>query len=495
MPLTASPKPPANADTRFFGHPRGLATLFFTEMWERYSYYGTRALLILFMTAPLATGGLGFPVVKAGALYGFYTAMVYLLCLGGGWIADRITGQRRAVLYGGILISAGNFCLAAPSVMTFYAGLGLLMLGTGMLKPNVSVIVGQLYAPGDKRRDAGFSIYYMGINLGALISPLICGLVGEKVSWRLGFAVSGVGMVAGLIQYWYGWKFLGDAGLRPAGAGSPERDRAQKRNAAIAGLLAIAALGLLVALNYAGTIDITPALISDALGWVLVAISAAAFYWLIFGKGWSSEERKRSVAILVLFVAEAIFWASFEQAGSSLNLFAEKNTNRVVMGYQFPASWFQSVQPLFVISLAPVFAWIWLSLRRREPSSPAKFTLGLLFGGLAFALMVPAARASNASPWWLVGCYFLQTLGELCLSPIGLSAMTKLAPARTGGFIMGMWFVGTAIGNWLAGQAGSLFDSMPLPRLFGTVSASALAAAVLLALLIKPTVRLMSGVK
>ena len=472
-----------------------MATLFFTEMWERYSYYGTRALLILFMTAPIAAGGLGFSVLKSGAVYSFYTAMVYLLCLGGGWIADRITGQRLAVLYGGILISAGNFCLAAPSEMAFYAGLGLLMLGTGMLKPNVSVIVGQLYPQGDPRRDSGFSIFYMGINLGALISPIICGVVGEKINWRLGFAVSGIGMVAGLIQYWYGWKYLGEAGMHPAASGNATRDRAQKRNALIAGAVVIAALLALVGLNSAGTIQITAESISDALGWVLVAISAVAFYWLIFGKGWSGDERKRSIAILVLFVAEAIFWASFEQAGSSLNLFGERNTNRIVFGYQFPASWFQSVQPAFVITFAPIFAWLWFSLGRREPSSPSKFTLGLIFGGLAFLVMVPAAMGSNVSPWWLVGCYLLQTLGELCLSPIGLSAMTKLAPARAAGFVMGIWFLGTSIGNWLAGRAGGLFESMPLPQLFGTVAASALIAAVVLAVLIKPTVKLMSGVK
>jgi POT family proton-dependent oligopeptide transporter len=483
------------SDTSFYGHPRGLATLFFTEMWERYSYYGTRALLILFMTAPLSTGGLAFPVMKAGAIYSFYTAMVYLLCLGGGWVADRITGQRHAVLYGGILIAAGNFCLSAPSILVFYAGLGLLMLGTGMLKPNVSVIVGQLYKLGDPRRDSGFSIFYMGINIGAFISPILCGLVGEKINWRLGFAVSGIGMLAGLVQYWWGWKYLGQAGLRPAVSEDPARDRAQKRNALIAGLVAIAALVALISLNSSGTIEITPTSIANALGWVLVAISAVAFYWLIFGKGWTGEERKRSVAILVLFVAEAIFWASFEQAGSSLNLFGERNTNRMVLGYQFPASWFQSVQPLFVISLAPVFAFLWLWLKRREPSSPSKFTLGLIFGGLAFMVMVPAAMGTNVSPWWLVGCYFLQTVGELCLSPIGLSAMTKLAPARAGGFVMGIWFLGTAIGNWLAGRAGSLFDSMPLPQLFGTVAASAFVAAVILALLIKPTVKMMSGVK
>ncbi|MGA3237045.1 MAG: peptide MFS transporter [Bryobacteraceae bacterium] len=482
-------------DTSFYGHPRGLATLFFTEMWERYSYYGTRALLILYMTKPLATGALAFPVVKAGAIYGFYTAMVYLLGLGGGWVADRVTGQRRAVLYGGILIAAGNFCLAAPSLPFFYTGLGLIMMGTGMLKPNVSVIVGQLYAPGDKRRDSGFSIFYMGINIGALISPLICGWAGEDVSWGLGFAISGVGMVAGLIQYWLGGKYLGQAGLYPSSTGDASRDRKEKRIGAIAALVGLAVLGGLALLGSMGVLQIDATTVSDGLGWVLIVITVATFYWLIFGKGWSVDERKRAVAILVLFVASAIFWASFEQAGSSLNLFADRNTNRVAFGHQFPASWFQSVQPLFVITLAPVFAWLWLAMGRREPSSPGKFTLGLLLVGLSFAIMVPPSRGGLASPWWLVGCYLLATFGELCLSPIGLSAMTKLAPARIGGFVMGIWFLGTAIGNWLAGRAGGLFESMPLPQLFGAVAASALVAGVVLALLIKPTVRMMSGVK
>jgi len=483
------------ADTSFFGHPRGLATLFFTEMWERYSYYGTRALLILFMVAPATTGGLAFSVVKAGAIYSVYAAMVYLLCLAGGWVADRITGQRRAVLYGGVLIAAGNFCLATPSVMAFYVGLGLIMMGTGMLKPNVSVIVGQIYAPGDNRRDSGFSIFYMGINLGALISPLICGWVGENVSWRLGFAISGVGMLAGLIQYSLGGKYLGQAGLHPSSSGDAAKDRAQKRTGAIAGLAVLAVLGGLAVLSSMGTISIDATGVSNGLGWVLIAISAGAFYWMIFGKGWSVDERKRAVAILVLFIASAIFWASFEQAGSSLNLFAERNTNRMAFGHQFPASWFQSVQPLFVIALAPVFAWLWLAMGRREPSSPAKFTLGLILVGLSFAIMVPPAGGGLASPWWLVGCYLLATFGELCLSPIGLSAMTKLAPARIGGFVMGIWFLGTAVGNWLAGRAGGLFESMPLPQLFGAVAASALVAGLVLAVLIKPTVRMMSGVK
>jgi POT family proton-dependent oligopeptide transporter len=493
MAQIASDSLPQHSDTSFFGHPRGLATLFFTEMWERYSYYGTRALLILYMTAGLQTGGLNFSVMKSGAIYGFYTAMVYLFSLPGGWIADRIIGQQRAVLLGGILISAGNFCLASPSMAAFYSGLALLIFGTGLLKPNVSTIVGQLYRPGDKRRDAGFSIFYMGINLGAF-SPLIVGWVGEKVNWRLGFATSAIGMLIGVLQYLITRKHLGEAGRHPARSGSAEKDSAQKRNAGFLTGAAVLVLVVLGALNSRGVINITAESVSDALGWFLLAVSIGVFAWMIFGKGWSTEERKRAAAIFVLFVASCIFWGAYEQAGSSLNLFAERNTNRHVLGYEFPASWFQWVQPLFVLMLAPLYAWLWLRLGKREPSSPAKFSVGLLFVGLSFLVLVPAATRMGVSPNWLNLSYFLSVVGEMCLSPVGLSAMTKLAPVRAAGFVMGVWFLSLSIGDWLAGRAGSLFESMPLPKLFGMSGVAPIVAAVILALLIKPTKRLMSGV-
>jgi proton-dependent oligopeptide transporter, POT family len=496
--MTPEPRP---ADTQFFGHPRGLATLFFTEMWERFSYYGMRAILILYMTDKIVHGGLGFNDNKAGAVYGLYVSMVYLLCLGGGWVADRITGQRRAVLLGGIFIAIGEFCLMAPSEVSFYAGLVLLMMGTGLLKGNVSTIVGQLYSKNDGRRDSGFSLFYMGINIGALISPIICGYIGEKISWRLGFGAAGLGMLLGLVQYVLGSHYLGGAGLHPASTGNADLDRRQKRNAGLAVGIGLGVFAVLAILGAAGILEFTATGIANAEGWVLLAISVVVFTWMIGSRGWSPVERKRSTAILVLFCASALFWASFEQAGSSLNLFAERNTNRMVLGWEFPAGWFQTVQPVFVVALAPVFAWIWLALNRKrlEPSSPAKFTLGLVWAGLAFAILVPAAKmtehGAQVAIWWLVMTYFLQTLGELCLSPIGLSAMTKLAPDRAQGFVMGIWFLSTSIGNWLAGRAVSLESSMSLPSLFGTVAAFSLAAALLLALLIRPTVRLMAGVK
>lgn len=486
-------KAPRDYDTRFFGHPRGLATLFFTEMWERYSFYGTRALLMLYMTHSVATGALGMTDMKAGAIYGFYTATVYLLSLPGGWIADRIIGQRKAVLFGGILIAAGDFSLASPGIVMYYAGLGLLMIGTGLLKPNVSTMVGQLYAPSDRRRDSGFSIFYMGINIGAF-SPLLVSWVGEKINWRLAFATSGVGMVLGIVQYLATSKYLGEVGLHPAPLEDPEKDRKQKRTAGAIAIVALALLTAVLVFSSKGWIQPTAELISNSLGVLLAIISIAVFGWMIFGKGWSSVERKRAGAILVLFIGSAIFWGAYEQAGSSLNLFADVNTNRHLFGYEFPAGWFQWVQPLFVLILAPFFAWLWIKLGDREPSSPAKFSVALLFIGLSFLVLVPPASHTGVSPNWLNTCYFLGVVGEMCLSPVGLSAMTKLAPARAAGFAMGIWFLSTSIGEWLAGKAGSLFSSMPLPKLFGISAAVPFVAAIVLALLVKPTKRLMSGI-
>jgi POT family proton-dependent oligopeptide transporter len=462
-------------------------------MWERYSFYGTRALLILYMTHPINEGALGMSDMKAGAIYGFYTATVYLLSLPGGWFADRIVGQRKAVLFGGILIALGDFCLASPGIAMYYGGLGLLMLGTGLLKPNVSTMVGQLYTPGDRRRDSGFSIFYMGINIGAF-SPLLVSWVGEKINWRLAFATSGIGMIAGIVQYLWTGKYLGEAGLHPSPVDDPQTDRKQKRIAGLIAGVALLALVAIVMLSYAGKVQITAVAISNALGVALAVISIAVFSWMIFGKGWSAVERKRAGAILVLFIGSAIFWGAYEQAGSSLNLFADVNTNRHILGYEFPAGWFQWVQPLFVLILAPFFAWLWIKLGKHEPSSPAKFSIALLFIGLSFLVLVPPSHHTGVSPNWLNSCYFLGVVGEMCLSPVGLSAMTKLAPARAAGFAMGIWFLSTSIGEWLAGKAGSMYGSMPLPKLFGISALIPFIAAIALALLIKPTKRLMSGI-
>jgi proton-dependent oligopeptide transporter, POT family len=488
------------ADTRFFGHPRGLSTLFFTEMWERFSYYGMRALLILFMTAPAATGGLAMDTGSAGAIYGLYTSMVYMTTLPGGWIADRLVGPRRAVLYGGILIACGHFSMAFPSVATFYLGLVLIVIGTGLLKGNVSVIVGRLYSADDERRDAGYSIFYMGINVGAGIAPLVCGYLGQRVNWHAGFAAAGVGMVLGLIQYVLGAKYLGEAGLHPADAGSPTQMSRQKRQAATWAAIVVALLVAGAVALYTGALPVTATQIADAAGYFLLVLTVGFFAWLYLSSGWTRQERNRAYVIGVLFLASALFWSVFEQAGSTLNLFADRDSHNVVFGYEFPSTWYQALNSAFLIVFAPIFAWvwIWLARRRREPSSPAKFGVGLILVGAGFAILVPAAyltqQGVKVSPLWLTATYLLHTWGELALSPVGLSAMSKLAPVRIGGLIMGVWFLATAVGNYIGGRVGGLYELWPLPDLFGAVAAFAAVVGVVLLVFTKPLRRLSGGV-
>ena len=453
----AAPGQPATAvetDRGFFGHPRGLATLFFTEMWERFSYYGMRAFLILYMVAPATAGGLGFADARAASIYGTYTGSAWAASILGGLIADRLLGQYRTVLLGGIIIAAGHFTLAFPQLPFFYTGLALIAFGTGCLKPNVSTLVGSLYAQGDTRRDAGFSLFYMGINLGAFLGPLIAGYLAQEVNWHIGFACAGVGMTLGLVQY-----VMGGHRLKAAMARLGQKPTAPTADTAAAARTAEAR------------------------------------------RGFSPEEWKRIGAIVIFFIAAGLFWGAYEQAGSTLNLFADRYTRTEVFGFTFPSSWFQSVQPVFVMILAPIFAWLWLRLGRREPSVPAKFAYGLLFMGLAFMILIPAgAMASGGegvrvSPWWLVASYFVSELGELCISPIGLSAVTKLAPLRIVGLMMGVWFLSNAFGNKLAGWAAGFFSTMPLNQLFGYTTGTLLVATLLMFAMIKPAKRLMGDVR
>jgi len=417
----------------WLGHPRGLSVLFFTEMWERFSYYGMRSLLILFMVAPLGAGGLAFSTPRAALIYGIYTSSVYGLSIPGGWVADRFLGHYRAVLVGGCLIAAGHFSMAIPRIETFFLGLALIAFGTGLLKPNVSTLVGTLYTPEDARRDSGFSLFYMGINIGAMSSPLICGWLGQRVNWHVGFACAGVGMLLGLTQYVLGRKHV----WGPASAG---RDR------------------------------LKPVPTQERL---------------------TRDEWRRVGAILVLFIFTILFWGAFEQAGSTLTLFAERHTRLSVLGFSFPSSWFQSEQPLFVIALAPVFAWLWIRLGKREPSSPIKFTLGLLLVGLGFLVLAPAgfiaqSQHARVSPMWLTTLYLLHTFGELCLSPVGLSLVTKVAPKKIVGLMMGFWFLATSFGNFIAGWVAGFSDTVPLGWLFGIVAIVAISAGLLLPIVMRP---------
>jgi POT family proton-dependent oligopeptide transporter len=435
------------------GHPPGLYTLFFTEMWERLSFYGMRALLVLFMADKVAEGGLGMTDETANAIYGLYTASAWLACLPGGWIADRLLGAQRAVWYGGLLITAGHFVLGIPAKPTFFLGLALVALGTGLLKPNVSTLVGQLYPEGGARRDAGFSIFYMGINLGAFIGPLVCSYLGEQINWHLGFTVAGFGMAAGLVQYRLTRHNLGDAGLVP-----PQPSRTVVRDwLLVAGMLLV--LGLLAAGVYLTQVD--PVMVAWRMVGLLAGIAAVYFAWAWFFAGLDRVERGRLVVIGVLFLAAMLFWAGFEQAGSSLNLFAERHTVRTVAiaqrEFEVPAGWFQSINAIYIIMFAPMFAALWVGLARRNvaPSLTAKMAWGLLLLALGFVVMYFGARQATTAgkvwPHWLIATYLIHTFGELCLSPVGLSAVTKLAPPRLVGQMMGIWFLGTSLGNLVAG--------------------------------------------
>ena len=497
-------------DRAFFGHPRGLRTLFAVELWERFSYYGMRALLVLFMTAPIAAGGLGWDVAKAGPIYGLYTAMVYLGSLPGGWIADRLIGQRRAVLWGGILIMIGHLILAIPVEASFLPGLAFVVLGTGLLKPNISTIVGHLYKPEDARRDAGFSIFYIAINVGALLAPLVTASLAQEQwfkdtltgwgmspasSWHWGFGATAIGMAAGVIWYVIDSKTLGDAGMKPAVTDEADAANARRQFWMSVGVVALV-LAVVAALQMSGMIALTTARVSNAFGVFLLVGILVFFAWLLLSKGWTSEERKRLIVISVLFLGASVFWSVFEQAGSTLTLFAERSTRNEVFGMSFGSGKWQSINSLWVVLLAPVFAWLWIKLGNRNPSSAAKFSLGLLFVALGFMLMVPAAQlAANGDRvgwWWLLGCYFLHTVGEMCLSPVGLSAMTKFAPARVGSLMMGVWFVATSVGNFIGGQVASVYEKFSLPQLFGAVGLYALAFAVILGLLVKPIQRMLA---
>jgi POT family proton-dependent oligopeptide transporter len=382
--------PPAAATTAVPArHPRGLYTLFFTEMWERFSYYGMRALLVLFMVDAVR-GGMGLTDEVATSIYGLYTAAVYLACLPGGWIADRVLGAQRSVWYGGIVIAAGHFTLAIPRTETFYLGLVLVVVGTGLLKPNISAIVGELYPDGGARRDAGFSIFYMGINLGAFIGPFICSTLGEKVNWHYGFGAAGIGMVLGLIQFRLTKKSLGTAGLR---AGNEKPLSGLLRAGLFGG---VAVLVLIVGLSLSGVVKINPVTLAHGAKNFIVTIAVIYFACVLLFFGLDKAEKKRVGVIIILFISAALFWAGFEQAGSTFNLFAERYTERHLFNYEIPAGWFQSLGPVFVITLAPVMALLWVMLARRNlnPSIPVKFGLGLILLGVGFLVMAGADRKS-----------------------------------------------------------------------------------------------------
>ena len=486
-------------------HPTGLRTLFFTEMWERMSYYGMRALLVLFMVDTIENGGLGFSDQTATALYGLYTAAVYMVMLPGGWIADRLLGAQKTVWYGGITIMCGHFILAIPSFYTFFIGLLFVIIGTGLLKPNISAIVGELYLPNDPRRDAGFTIFYMGINLGGALGPLICSALGESETfgWHYGFAAAGIGMLFGLAQFYISAQRLGEAGLKPSLNPDDPEDRKKIRTGWRFVLAGMGIVLIVTGLLLGQMISIDPQVLAENATFLIAAIAAAYFFYLFVYGELSEIEKKRLVVIIILFIASAIFWAGFEQAGSSLTLFAERYTDRMVGSFEIPAGWFQSLNPTFIIVLAPLYSALWIGLARRhmDPSTPAKFAIGLIILALGFAVMVGAAQlvvaGNKVLPTWLIFTYLLHTMGELALSPVGLSAMTKLAPKRYVGQMMGVFFLGASLGNIIAGLIAGEFKAEAvdqMPDLYIQIVWTSAGCGLLLALFTRPIRKLMVGV-
>lgn len=496
---------PFTSDRSFFGHPGGLATLFATEMWERFSYYGIRPLLVLFMTAALTSGGFGFDRPQASAIVGIYAASVYLASLPGGWVADRWLGLQRSIWYGGIFIALGHLSIALSALLeqsAFFLGLVLIVVGTGLLKPNISALVGDLYPEGGARRDAGFSIFYMGINTGAFIAPLITGYLGERVGWHWGFGAAGVGMLAGVITYRARIaRTLGPLGVSPS-SGPEEQQRVKRWS-----LVGLAAVFGVVILAMVGVIHINPVAVAERMSLIMATMGLLYFAYLFLFAGLTGDEKKRMAVILVLCLASIVFWAAFEQAPTSLNLFARDFTDRNLFGWEMPTLWLQSANSFFVITLAPVFGAMWVGLAKRgmELSSTAKFALSLAITAVGFLIMVQASNlvidgngAVKISMWWLTVSYLFQTFGELALSPVGLSSMTKLAPRKFVGQMMGLWFLATAMGNLIAGLVGGGVDPEKLqqmPALFQRTAMSLLIASAVMALLIIPIRRMLATTK
>lgn len=494
-----------NAPARKQGHPPGLYVLFFTEMWERFSYYGMRAILLLFLLDKIS-GGMGLNESEGAAIYGLYTASVYLLSLPGGWIADNILGQRKSIWYGGLIIMLGHIILAFPAgTAIFYLGLCVVALGTGLLKPNISSIVGELYPEGGARRDAAFSIFYMGINLGSFLGITIVGYLGQKVGWHYGFGAAAVGMGLGMITFrTLGQKYLGQYGNEPKKTGSSDEAAASGGNKSLIGFL-VGLAGILVILQFSGVIDMSTAQgLAKAMGTIISLVAVSYFIYILAAGGLTPIEKKRVAVLFTFFLAAALFWAGFEQQGSSLQIFADRHTDLNLFGWQMPSSWFQNFNPAFILTFSPVMAGLWIFLANRNISfpAPAKLATGLLLLGLGYLIMVVASKIAVTgqltSPVFLTFTYLFHTLGELCLSPVGLSAFTKLSPKRYVSQLMGIWFVGASLGNLIAGLFAGGFDEenvQQMPAMFQNVAYFSLGFGILMLLFAKPLKKWMGGIQ
>jgi proton-dependent oligopeptide transporter, POT family len=521
-------------DRAFFGHPAGLKTLFFTEMWERLSYYGARTFLAIYMTTSVANGGRGMSDGAMGMVMALYLSSVYLLSLPGGWIADRFLGQRKAVVIGGIGIAVGNFLLAVPVDAAFYPGLVVIAIGTGFLKPNISTLVGQLYKPDDIRRDAGFTIYYMGINIGAGAAPFVGMFIAQSDPfremlqnngidpnwcWQFGFLVPAIGMVLGLIQYWLGWRALGDTGMKPT---IPSDTQRAKRDVTMlqimaAGIVGVIALGFIIdAFIY----PLNDEIVGNVFG-IGLAIAAVVLFAGYYATVRNDEERKRVTAMIPLFLGAIAFFGVFEQASTTLSIYAERMVHREFLGMNLEASFYQFPNAIFIVLLASPFAWMWLKLAKagKEPSSVMKFGIGMILTGLSFVVLLPTVPQitertdtldalskfpyvsdmaidtdyQRVSPMYLILLYFVSTMAELFISPVGLSSMSKLAPARLAGMVMGTWFLATSIGNYIAGRAAGFSASRGYSFLFTVLIASSLVIAIALFVVAPMIKKMMAG--
>jgi POT family proton-dependent oligopeptide transporter len=484
----------------FFGHPRGLATLFFTEMWERFTYYGMRAVLVLFLVAAVADGGFGIDDRTATAIYGLYTAGVYLAALPGGWIADRLIGAQRAVLAGGLAITFGNALLAmSTGPQGFYIGLVVIVFGVGLLKPNVSAIVADLYPEGGARLDSGFTVFYIGINVGGFLGPLVTGYAQVYFGLRAGFAAAALFMAVGVVQFYLTRRHLGTAGAFPAATATRHKEWLYL-------WVGVGLSALVLAAVCFGMIPVNAVGLAQVATYVIVGMAVLYFLYYFIAAGLNAEERRRGIVLVVLFLGSALFWSGYEQAGSSLNLFAERYTDRTLgwLHFVIPTGWFQSLNSAFIFIFAPFFAWAWIALAKRNlnPSAPAKFALGVMLMGSGFLVMAAAAAivasGSKVLPYWLIFTYLLHTFGELCLSPVGLSYYTKLTPKRFVGQMMGMWFLAMSLGNLVAGLIAGEFDVnnvAAMPGQYMHIVYFSVGLGAVLLILSRPVKRLMGDVQ
>ena len=472
-------------------HPKGLKTLFFTEMWERMSYYGMRGILVLFMTASIVDGGLNFTNASASAIYGIYAASVYLATLPGGWIGDNILGQQKTILYGGIIIMFGHLSLAIPNINSFYIGLILVVFGTGLLKPNISAIVGELYENNPEMKQSGFTIFYMAINLGSILGFFICGYLGENIGWHYGFGAAGIGMAFGLIQYTYNIKLLGNYGVKPLNIINKETKNKYKKII----LISIALIFLITISGLSGLWNIDPIPLANILTIVITLISLFYFFYIFTFGGLDKNETKRVIMIFILFIGAALFWSGFDQGGSSFNIFAKEYTNRIILGWEYPASWLQIINPLFVVILSPFMSYLWIYLGKRmlDPSLPFKFGLGLIFMAMGFLVIAMGAQVALsqelAGAQWLLITYLLHTIGELTLSPIGLAAISSLSPKKYIGQMMGVWFLASSLGAIIAGLISGRATNeglISMPGLFNQIAITASLFGLVLIIISRP---------